>query len=172
MIWQFIIGLTISSGIVLLAVYLMFRQYFKHQAQTFLIKSRRGREQRTLPLKLQAYERLLLLCERMDIAEMVLRLKTPGTSAAELHAAMIMAVQQEYEHNITQQLYISDELWNVMILAKNKTMDLFTLAMQKVVPGASAAEYVNMLFELASKEQQLPSQIAKKAIRAESSLLL
>lgn len=172
MTWQLLLGLTIPAVTVLAAVYLMFRQYFMHQMQTFVLTNKKSREQITLPLKLQAYERLTLLCERIDITDLILRLQAPGSTAAELQAALIMAVQQEYEHNLTQQLYISDELWQILVLAKNKTMDLISIGMKDLTPVTDAHAYVKSLLEVASKEPHLPSQIAKKAIKTESSLLL
>jgi hypothetical protein len=172
MTWQLLLGLTIPSLIVLVAVYLMFKQYFAHQMQTFVLRNKKSRDQVTLPLKLQAYERLTLLCERIEITDLILRLQTPGSTASELQAALIMAVQQEYEHNLTQQLYISEELWQILVLAKNKTMDLISIGARDLPAGAGANEYVKSLLEYASKEPQLPSQIAKKAIKTESSLLL
>jgi hypothetical protein len=172
MTWQMILGLTIPSVVVLLAIYLMFRQYFRHQMQTFLIKTKRTRDQISLPLRLQAYERLTLLCERIEIADLILRLKSPQSTAVELQATLLMAIQQEYEHNLTQQLYVSEELWQIMMLAKNKTMDLISLALQGLSPSATGEEFAQKLIALASKEEKLPSQIAKKAIKTESSLWL
>jgi hypothetical protein len=172
MTWLMILGLTIPSVVVLLAVYLMFRQYFNHQMQTFLLKNQKTRDQITLPMRLQAYERLTLLCERIELADLILRLKSPGSSAGELQSALIVAIQQEYEHNLTQQLYISEELWQILMLAKNKTMDLISLSFKSLSSHASGDEFVKNLFELASKEEKLPSQIAKSAIKTESSIWL
>ena len=170
--WLLVLALTIPSLVVLLAVYLMFKQYFNHQMQTFLVKTRKSKDQVTLPLRLQAYERLTLLCERIEIADLLLRLRSTESSAGELQAALLMAIQQEYEHNLTQQLYVSEELWQIMLLSKNKTMDLISLAMRDLSPQASGNDFARNLIELASKEEKLPSQIAKKAIKTESSLWL
>lgn len=172
MTWQLILGLTIPSVVLLIAVYLMFKQYFNHQTQTYLLQSRQSREQVVLPIRLQAFERLTLLCERIDIVEMILRLKMPGTSATELQSALLLTVQQEYEHNLTQQLYVSQELWNIMILARNKTMDLISLAAKQLPANATGDEYARVLVEMASKEEKLPSQIAQSAIKTESALWL
>jgi len=172
MTWLMILGLTIPSVIVLLAVYLMFRQYFNHQMQTFLLQSKKNRDQITLPMRLQAYERLTLLCERIELADLILRLKAPGSSAGELQSTLIVAIQQEYEHNLTQQLYVSEDLWQILLLAKNKTMDLVSLAARSLSSQASGDDYVRNLFDLASKEEKLPSQIAKSAIKTESSFWL
>lgn len=172
MTWQLLLGLTLPSLIVLVAVYLMFKQYFAHQMQTVLLRSKKSRDHLTLPLKLQAYERLTLLCERIELSDLILRMQTPGISATELQASLMMAVQQEFEHNLTQQLYVSEELWQIMMMTKIKTIDLISLGTKGLPPGADATAFVKSLFDIASKETQLPSHIAKKAIKSESSLLL
>lgn len=172
MTWQLILGLTIPSVVVLVAMYLMFKQYFQHQTQIRVMDSRKERAQITLPLRLQAFERLILLCERIDLADLVLRLKTPGTSSNALRSALLLAIQQEYEHNLTQQLYVSEELWSILLAAKDKTMDLIAMAAVGLEPGANADDYASQLMNIASQETSLPSQIAKRAIKTESSLWL
>jgi len=172
MTWLMILGLTIPSVVVLLSVYLMFRQYFNHQTYIRVLDAKKEKAQITLPLRLQAFERLILLCERIDLPDLLLRLKTPGASSGALRAALLLAIQQEYEHNLTQQLYVSEELWNILITAKNRTMDLITIASEGLEPDASAEDYVQKLMNIASAETSLPSQIAKRAIKTESSLWL
>ncbi len=172
MTWQLILGLTLPSIVVLVAVYLMFRLYFQYQTQSRVLDAKFDKAAITLPLRLQAFERLLLLCERIDLPDLVLRLKTPGTSASALRSAMIIAIQQEYEHNLTQQLYVSAELWNILLTAKNKTMDLISVAATGLEPNATAEDYAAALMRIAGEEEQLPSHIAKRAIKTESSLWL
>lgn len=172
MTWQLILGLTIPSLIVLLAVFLMFRLYFRHQMQIKILSLKQEKSQVTLPLRLQAFERLTLLCERIDLPELVLRLKTQGANAGALRSALLLAVQQEYEHNLTQQLYISPELWNILIKAKSKTMDLISIASDGIDPKSAADEYADKLITMAYDEEMLPSHIAKRAIKTESSLWL
>lgn len=172
MTWQMILGIVIPSLIVFVAVYFTFRQYHQQQLRLQLLEGKKVKDQVVLPLRLQAYERLILLCERIDFADLVLRLKTPGTSARELQSALLIAVQQEYEHNLTQQLYISPQLWQVLLAAKGKTMDLLVVAGESMDENASSEEYTTGLFHLVSKETSLPSQIGKKAIKTEASLWL
>ena len=167
-----ILGLTIPSVVVLLAVFFMFRLYFQHQTQMQVFDSKKDKAQITLPLRLHALERLILLCERMDLPDLILRLKTPGTSANALKSALIIAIQQEYEHNLTQQLYISEELWKILVAAKLRTMELISAAAIGLEENATADMYANQLIKIASEEESLPSQIAKRAIKTESALWL
>lgn len=172
MTWQMILGITIPALVVFLAVYYTFRQYHQQVLQLQLLKSKKVKDQIVLPMRLQAYERLILLCERIDFADLTLRLKTPGTSARELQSAMLITVQQEFEHNLTQQLYVTPELWQVLIAAKARIMDFISDAGKHLDENASSDEYAQKLFELVSKESSLPSQIGKKAIKTEASLWL
>ena len=172
MTWQMILAITIPSLIVFLAVYFTFRQYHQQQTRLYLLESKKIKDQITIPLRLQAFERLMLLSERIDFMDLALRLKTPGTNARELQAAMLVAVQQEYEHNLTQQLYISAELWQVLMAAKAKTMDMISLAGDGLHESSTSEDFTQTLFNQVSTENSLPSQIAKKAIKTEASLWL
>jgi hypothetical protein len=167
-----VLGLTLPSLMVFLAVYYTLKQYHQQETKMNILGTKQTNEKMTLPLKLQAYERLILLCERIDIPELVLRLKAPGTSAAELKSALLLAVQQEFEHNLTQQLYISEELWQVMMAMKSKTMDMIITAGEGLNANATAEEYAMKLIDLAANEKSLPAGIGKKAIKTETSLWL
>lgn len=103
---------------------------------------------------------------------MVLRIQTPGTFAGEIKAALILAVQQEYEHNIAQQLYVSEALWSVLKQAKERTMDMIVSAGEGIESTAPAEEYVQSIINMVSVETTLPNQIALRAIRTEASLYL
>ena len=172
MTWQIIIAIIIPSLVVFLAVYFTFRQYHQQQLRLQLLEGKKVKDRITLPMKLQAYERLILLCERIDFPDLMLRLKAPDTSARELEAALLIAVQQEFEHNLTQQLYITTELWEVLLAVKSKTMELISIARQGLTENASSEEYAKRLFELLSNETSLPAQIGRKAIKTEASLWL
>lgn len=73
-------------------------------------------------LILNAYERLALLCERIQPGPLAMRLQTNQLNAQALSQAMIVALQQEYDHNITQQIYISEKLWNIILLARDEAI--------------------------------------------------
>lgn len=172
MTWSIVLALALSSSAVLVAVWLMFRLYFRHQTQHYLLEHRATREATTLPLRLQAYERLILLFERIDIVELVLRLKAPDSTAGALKSALLLAVQQEFEHNLTQQLYVTEALWKVLLQARMKTLDLIIMAGEEMSPHATGEEYAKRLIEMASAEENLPAHVAIRAIKTESTLWL
>ena len=75
-----------------------------------------------LPLRLQAYERLTLFLERIDPSKLLIRVKPTSDTLQEYESLLIQNIENEYEHNLSQQIYVSPECWNLIIAAKNATM--------------------------------------------------
>lgn len=81
----------------------------------------------SLPVKLQAYERMLLFCERINPVKMLIRVKPVGTDANSYLQLLLASIEQEFEHNMVQQLYITDECWNVIIASKSAVINKLKL---------------------------------------------
>lgn len=77
-----------------------------------------------LPLRLQAYERMTLFLERIKPNKIIIRVKPTNDNLLEYEALLINAIEQEYEHNLTQQIYISNEAWSLIATAKNTTIQI------------------------------------------------
>jgi hypothetical protein len=76
-------------------------------------------QKQALPLKLQAYERLALLLERINPAKLLIRVAPSSDDKVHYQHLLIQHIEQEYEHNLTQQIYVSDECWLMISTAKN-----------------------------------------------------
>lgn len=148
-------------------IYSLTKQYFNNQHQARLVDLQQQRAQPTLPLRLQACERLILFCERISIPNLVSRLRTEGASVNDLRMAMIIAIQQEFEHNITQQLYVSENLWNIIILARNNTADIVNMVAQKLDTQSDSSLLVNALFTFLNEQSSDSITKAQGAIRQE-----
>lgn len=85
------------------------------------------RKKEALPIKLQAYERMLLFCERINPLKMLIRVKPKSDSVDDYLFLLLKNIEQEFEHNLVQQLYISDECWNVIITSKTATINKLKL---------------------------------------------
>jgi len=77
-----------------------------------------------IPIRLQAYERLTLFLERIDPSKLLIRVKPNSDNLQEYESLLIQNIENEYEHNLAQQIYISPECWNLIIAAKNATMHI------------------------------------------------
>jgi hypothetical protein len=76
-------------------------------------------QKQALPLKLQAYERLALFLERIGPTKLLIRVAPFNESKSDYQNLLIQHVEQEYEHNLTQQIYVSDDCWTMILTAKN-----------------------------------------------------
>jgi len=167
-----ILKFTIPGLIVFAAVYYIQRQYNDSQYQMKALETRSKYSNNAIPLKLQAYERLLLFCDRIMIPNLILRLKAPGMSAEQLKTTMIISVQKEYEHNLAQQLYTTQKLWDIITLSKNDIIAIISDAAKGLSANASADELAGILISKTSNNKANPIVVANKAIKEEAKIIL
>ena len=110
------------------AIFLLFRQYLEKEQQRRLIELRLDTTKTTLPLRLQAYERMTLLLERISPNNILVRLSSGGQSATDYHRLLQQEIRAEFEHNFSQQLYISPEAWAYVKQAKEDVLTLVNRA--------------------------------------------
>jgi hypothetical protein len=99
--------------------YYMFESHFKDQQNTRKWLVIRENQKQALPLRLQAYERLALFLERINPSKLLIRVAPIGNDKMDYQNLLIRTIEQEYEHNLTQQIYITDEAWVMILTAKN-----------------------------------------------------
>lgn len=126
----------------------------------------------TTPMRFQACERLILLCERISIPNLIMRLRTEGSLANDLRLAMLIAIQQEFEHNVTQQIYVSENLWNILRIARDNTAEIINIAAEKVEPKADSNALISEIFKILTEQQGDSLLKAQAAIRQEATALL
>ena len=76
-----------------------------------------------MPLKVQAYERFLLYLERVQLPQLVKRVYVPGIEKGLFHLQLLQNVREEFEHNLAQQLYVSNSTWNAVLNAKEELVN-------------------------------------------------
>ena len=118
-------------------------------------------QKNALPIRLQAYERMALFLERISIPSLVVRVGPKSADKSEYENLLIRSIENEFEHNLSQQIYMSDECWNVIKAAKNATIqairkaalsetdsadklreDILNESMEKASPSATALSFV------------------------------
>src|SRR5476649_2344211 len=110
-----------GMGVVWIAFYL-FKPYLDRSENIQLIELKKTISNQTLPLRLQAYERIVLFIERVNPANLLIRLNGTAFPAAELHSLIVAEIRNEYQHNVTQQLYVSARAWAVVKRMKDDTL--------------------------------------------------
>lgn len=108
--------------------------------QSKLLDLKRASLETTLPLRLQAYERLTLFLERINPSNMLVRVHVAGTSVREIQQFLVAEIRTEHQHNITQQLYVSAQAWAVTNRIKEDTISLINNTAAGLSPDASSLE--------------------------------
>ena len=126
-------------------------------------------QNKILPTRLQAYERLTLLLERIDPNKLLVRVNPYSDSIDDYEKLLIKNIEQEFEHNITQQVYVSVECWNIIQAAKNATIHVIRQAAmhEKENAADTMREWILRHF----MEEVTPSQKALTYIKKEVSEL-
>lgn len=166
-----ILKLTIPALVVFATAYYLLKMLLDERQRIDRAILRNDAQKITLPLRLQAYERLTLLCDRAGVVNTLLRVRAPGMKVRDLRASLMLAISQEFDHNTSQQLYVSDTLWQIIQFAKNDTLTMVTTAGSDLDPGDDAELLFNTL--LKELEQQQPTILQKTivAIRTEAGQL-
>jgi len=100
-----------------------------------------------LQLRLQAHERMIVFIDRLNPANLFLRLHQPGISARELQALILNEVRQEYQHNVSQQLYLSSANWIVLSKLKEDTLAMLNNAVAVLPAQASGVDLSKKVLE-------------------------
>ncbi|GGH37635.1 hypothetical protein GCM10007423_30810 [Dyadobacter endophyticus] len=121
----------------------------------------------TLPLRLQAYERMSLFLERISPNNLLLRLAPAATSALELQQIALHEIREEYNHNVAQQLYISTQAWEQIVNAMNETVAVVNQAAAEVSAEAPASDLAKKIFSHVIEKEIQPSTHALKVLKEE-----
>jgi len=100
-------------------VYYVFNLHLKNEINLRSFYIRKKKQKQILPLRLQAYERMTLFLERIDPTKLLLRVAPNSMDKYEYQNLLILHIEQEFEHNLAQQIYISDNCWSVITTVKN-----------------------------------------------------
>jgi len=163
-----IVKILIPCLVISLVVWLMNDYMLKKQDKIMLYKMRLGNKNATLTLRLQAYERLILLMERITPSNLLMRVGPHGKTAQTLHAELLRTIREEFDHNLTQQLYISDEAWEAVKTAKEEIVKLINMGFTQTGDSKEALDLSKLLLEVSLKIERIPTQIAINILRNEA----
>ena len=102
--------------------YLFFKEYTNNESKRRHYILHKSLQKEVLPVKLQAYERLALVLERMAPNNLLIRIQPISQRKEDYEQLLIQNIEQEFEHNLAQQIYLSEECWNIILTAKNTTI--------------------------------------------------
>jgi hypothetical protein len=160
-----IIKYTVSGlGVVWIAFYLI-KPYFDRSEQIQMLEFKKSLANQTLPLRLQAYERIVLLIERINPENLLIRLSATEYTAAQLQSIIITEVRSEYQHNITQQIYVTSRAWGIAKRVKDDTLSLVSGAMKTLPENATGLDLSRTILITLSQIENNPYEIGAELIR-------
>ncbi len=131
-----------------------------------------GRAFQLAQLELQAAERFALYLERIAPDRLVMRLHQNGMSAKMLQTEMLRAIREEFDHNLSQQVYLSDAAWKLIKDAKEEMVTFITKMGDTMRDNSTGIDLSRKIFETASRVENLPTDIALRQIRKDCQIVL
>ena len=160
-----IIAYTLPSLITGAVAYLLFNSHFKDQQNTRRWLVLKDNQKATLPMRLQAYERMTLLMERINPSQLMVRNNPISDDKEQYMNYVIAQIEVEFEHNLVQQIYISDKCWSIILAAKNATIQIIRAAARKETVTNANELRESIITELLDKPS--PSSTALSFIKNE-----
>lgn len=139
------IAYILPAAITGLVAYYMFSGFIKTKNYEKKLELLAQQKKESLPIKLQACERLLLFCDRINPVKMLLRVSPTSTNTADYLQLLIANIEQEFEHNLVQQLYVSEDTWTAIYASKNAVINKLRQAAESANSANSLRE--NILIE-------------------------
>jgi len=150
-----------------MVAYYFFKEHTKNEDGRRRFLLHKDMQMNALPIRLQAYERMALFLERITPSKLLIRV-SPNSSNEESYESLIIAnIEQEFEHNLSQQIYVSDDCWNIIVAAKNATIQLIRKA--GLLEKTGTANKLREVILTEMMEKRAPSDAALSYIKKEVS---
>lgn len=162
-----ILKISIPALIVFLTAWLLLRNMIKNdqdkRRQELILQNSRT----ITPIKLQAYERVVLFLERISLESLLIRVSTSEMTASQLHTAMLTAIRSEFEHNLSQQIYMSQQAWEVVKNARSNMIKLINSEAENMPAESTAMALSKRLLEKVMALETEPTRAAIDFVKAE-----
>jgi len=162
-----LIKILLPAGVVLYAMYLTVRSFLNKDLEKRLVDIKIKNNDIIMPIRLQAYERVCLLLERISPHQLVLRVNDPTYNVAEFQQMLLKAVREEFHHNISQQVYVSEQSWDLVKAAMEDIVMIINASAQQIRPDARGIELAKAIMEQLMQRNEDPVAKALKSVKAE-----
>ena len=147
-------------------------KFYKSEAEKRLWELKRLSQKEISPLRMRAYERLALLLERTTPEHMLMDVNLTEMTILQLQQHMMRTIRLEYDHNLSQQVYVSDEVWQQIISARDQMVAFINALAQQLPADASTLDYAKMLITAYSTNGDTANEKALQALKNEARTLI
>lgn len=158
----------IPAALTLYGMNLIVKKFFDREHGIAVKDLKEMSKKTTLPLRLQAAERMILYLERINPVHSILTLYKPGMSAQLLQSELVKQIRTEFEHNLAQQIYISEEAWSAIKSSKEETIKIINIAAQQTGQDGTGLDLSNKIYELMAQIKEAPTDTAGRILKREA----
>jgi hypothetical protein len=162
-----ILKITIPALIVFFTAWILIRNMISNdqnkRRQEIILQGART----VTPIKLQAYERIVLFLERISMESLLLRVSTPDMTTSQLQSALLTTIRSEFEHNLSQQIYMSPQAWEVVNNARSNTIKIINSEAEKLKGNLPGIEFSKQLLTRVMELEKEPTRVAVDYIKEE-----
>lgn len=163
-----LLKIIIPAGAVFAAAYFLVKRFLDNDEKRRELELKKAAQGTITPLRIQAFERVVIFLERINPNNLVVRVNKNGITARQLHLELVAAVKTEYEHNLSQQIYMSHNAWELVKNAKEEIVQLVNISSSKVASDANGSELAMMILNItANLGKKLPNEVALEYIKKE-----
>jgi hypothetical protein len=162
-----ILKYTLPALLVVFATYIVLKQLFRENDKRRRYEFLRNSAQLITPARLQAYERLVLLLERLAPDNLVMRQSCTNLTTTVLQSILLDTIRSEFEHNISQQLYVGNDVWSMVKNAKEGMLQLVNSCAAKLPPDASGVSLAQLIIETYNEANETTLDIALDMLKKE-----
>ena len=162
-----ILKIILPALLVLLTAYLLINKLLKNEEKRRIYELRKESSAAITPIRLRAYERLILVLERTSPSTLILSVAKPGMSNMELQSQLLSSIRQEFSHNLSQQIYVSNEIWNSIRGAQESLLQLVNTCASHCNPSSSATELAERIIQVYNASEQTPTELAINLLKKE-----
>jgi len=155
----------LPAVIVGLISFYFFQMHTTNEEKRRLFTLRQENQKISLPIKLQAFERMALFLERISIGKLLLRVKPKNNHLEDYENLLVQTIDQEFDHNLAQQIYLTSECWNVIKTSKNATIGIIRRTAKH--EGVTNADELRQQILNALMDQTAPTEAALEYIKKE-----
>lgn len=162
-----LLKIVLPAGLVIYGMYLTVVSFLSKEREKLLIDLKTQNTQTVLPIRLQASERLCLLLERITPNNLVRRVNQGEFSARDLHTQLLIEVREEFNHNLSQQVYFTDETWESVKRAVESVVTLVNSSFQDMNDEARGIDLAKRIFQRSLDQRNDSIQIALTEVKSE-----
>lgn len=162
-----LLKILIPAAAVLYGMYLTVQTFLQKQFEQKQLDIKQKNSELITPLRLQAYERMTLFLERITPNNLLVRLSASGMEVLDYQRVILHEIREEFAHNLSQQIYISHEVWEKTRQAMNEIVALVNTSAAELSPDAPALNLSKKIFEKVISESKQPTTEALKFLKEE-----